>query len=162
MNTLSDHHLESFNKSPSDFKICKGPKCNSASSQYHQKCLVCNSADDLKCVSEPSWINGKTCESYKSRCFSSISSNKVYRGCLDDSEEYIREKCRKDSENCNICSDEEGSACNTNPVDMLNSCIECDSAVDERCRTKPEEFGGKICPQFGSPRRKGCYLSIVS
>lgn len=62
-----------------------------------------------------------------------------------------------------ICSSNEDDAqCIMINVNKRNSCIKCDSDIDEKCRTKPKELIGTICPQFRSPHRNGCYLSIVS
>lgn len=152
--------LETFSKLKDSFKICNSFKCNSAAAL--QKCLVCDSRTDSKCISGPLSTNYKTCANYNSQCFTLISLNNIIRGCLEDAKKDIKEECEKDRKHCDICRDEDGISCNRKQLEALDSCIECDSNVDERCRTSPEALGGKICPQFESPHQQGCYLSIVS
>lgn len=156
---MSDSQAEYIGKR-TDFKVCKGEKCNSAS--FHQKCVICDSEEDARCINEPDF-NDKTCRNYENRCFTLISTHKVLRGCLEDTNEEIKNKCENENENCDICSKpEHGDACNKIKVNDLNSCVECDSNDDEECRTEPKKFADKICPQFGTSEPKGCYLSIVS
>lgn len=123
---------------------------------------MCDSRTDSNCFSNPVSAKYKTCEQYDNQCFTLISSSNVIRGCLKDVKTDIKEECEKDRRYCDIRSASHGYPCNRAPIEALDSCIECDSNEDERCRTNPEALGGHICPRFELPHHQGCYISIVS
>lgn len=152
--------MKSYKSSVAEFKTCTGSKCNTASS--HTNCLVCNSTEDVNCATNPSSLNGQTCKSYKDQCFTLISLDEVSRGCLNENDEQFQMNCKIDNEKCEICSSTDGTECNNKPVNVVDTCIHCDSNDDELCRTNPEQMNEKICDKFRPSGQKACYLRIVS
>lgn len=93
----------------------------------------------------------ETCKSYESECFTLITDNSVRRGCVDD-ENFNHDECT--NRNCLKCSGEAGC----NDIDIRNeTCIECDSKVDNSCKTNSTFFRNKevACPL--ALKKMGCY-----
>lgn len=156
---LSDDNKKRYNEKIDEFRICKGPKCNSRSSL--ERCLICNSKVDSDCALNPNSSYSKTCNDYNNMCFTFISQHNVIRGCLNDLKEAPRVQCQHDKERCDICSTVDSIGCNKTPVEM-DTCIECDSTETDDCRLNPNENDRRICAHIEPRNRKGCYLSIVS
>lgn len=164
---MTDAAQKSYSNS-GGFKTCKGPKCNRKGS--HTSCVVCNSTEDVICATNPSLLETQKCNDYRDQCFTLISLDEVVRGCLNEQDEQFQNECKMDREKCEICpvtTDDDANTtttneCNNKPVNVVDTCIECDSQIDERCRTNPDEMSEKICDKFRPSSQKACYLSIVS
>ncbi|XP_055308419.1 uncharacterized protein LOC129572481 [Sitodiplosis mosellana] len=155
---LSAEERKRYNEKNDEFKICKGPKCNSQHGL--ERCLICNSTVNPDCATSPNSSYSKVCDNYKNMCFTQILQQEVIRGCLNDLKEASRVKCQYNEARCGICSTSDGIGCNNEPVEM-DTCIECDSTDDEGCRLTPKESDQKICAHIKLTKQKGCYLGIV-
>lgn len=80
----------------------------------------------------------------------------------DDDSEGVREICEKNKVKCEIQPATDPIGLNNSSVNIEETCIECDSTNNTRCRMEPELFKGKICDRIKNSGRRGCYLSIVS
>lgn len=158
---LTEQKKKAYNKRTEEFKICAdGEKCNRQ--QFLVTCLVCNSTVNPDCATSPNAsLYSKTCDGYKNMCFTWISPRNVIRGCINDIKEFNSVQCAHDKNRCGYCSSNDGIGCNDAPIDT-DTCIECDSTEDNKCRLNPSILDQRLCAHIKSARRKGCYLSIVS
>lgn len=159
VNQLSDDEKKRYNQKTDEFKICTESKCNKQ--RFLERCLVCNSTENPDCATTSNSSYSKVCDSYRNMCFTRILPRSVIRGCFNDIKEAAQIQCSYDKERCKICRTNDGIGCNNIAIDT-DTCIECDSTEDEGCRLKPKETDQRICAHVKSPKRKGCYLSIVS
>lgn len=156
-NLEKDEAIE-CNKNTSECKICMGPNCNSK--KYFESCLTCSSQDDPNCVINPVTIHSKMCKRYGDECYTFIGKVGVSRGCFHEMGDDFQKQCRNDKNKCEVCTSDVDSACNNKTI-IMETCADCDTEKDERCRDHPELFFDKICSTMQSETREGCFLSIV-
>lgn len=140
--------------------LCQSSKCNGHSLDAKtpiKKCINCDSKDDPKCTAELTPKHSKECKSADDQCFTHIEKFNIKRGCLGDQSPEFREICQKDAAKCHICKEND---CNSQKI-VLETCIDCDSANDEKCQQKLNSYKGKICSALASNDSLGCFLSMV-
>lgn len=139
---------------------CQSNKCNGYSLSLEtpvKKCISCESKDDPKCTNEPTSKQSKECKSADDQCFTHIEMFNIKRGCLSEQNPSIEELCQKDAEKCTICKEND---CNNKKI-VLETCIDCDSANDDKCQQNLNSHKGKICSTLASNDSLGCFLSMV-
>lgn len=139
-------------------KTCIGSNCNSRRS--FTKCIQCSGEKDALCAIDPQQTQIKVCNEYVDECFTFIDTFDVIRGCLGEQVMNFRRKKRSQDKYA-ICSPSDDQVCN-NQVISMETCVECDSDVDERCYSDPLKYKGKICSTLYSKGAEGCYLKVVS
>ncbi|XP_055859253.1 uncharacterized protein LOC129921450 [Episyrphus balteatus] len=130
--------------------LCNGKNCNSYESiPTVQSCIVCHSATDPQCATNPNLIvNANTCSDLPyTGCYTLINEDgDTVRGCqssLESSEFY---GCHTQSNSaCSTCS---GNNCNSEVYPTgRTTCHRCNSLDDgENCATSPSSNG--VCPKF--------------
>lgn len=139
---------------------CQSNKCNGYSLSLKtslKKCISCDSKDDPKCINDPSPKQSKECKNPEDQCFTRIEMFNIKRGCLSEQNPSIGEICQKDVEKCTICNEND---CNNKKI-VLETCIDCDSAADDKCQQNLNSHKGKICSTLASNDSLGCFLSMV-
>lgn len=143
----------------SECKTCIGSNCNSRRS--FTKCVQCNTEKVAHCAIGPQETDIKVCNQYEDQCFTFIDTYNVIRGCLSEQIEDFRRKERSHAKDkYAICSPSDGHVCNNQAIAM-ETCVECDSDVDEKCYSNPLKYKGKICSTLYSTGAEGCYLKVV-
>lgn len=140
---------------------CQSSKCNGHSLKLDnptKKCMVCDSKDDATCVSELTAKHSKECKNADDQCFTHIEQSNIKRGCLSGQSSDFPSICQKNGEKCSICKEND---CNNQKI-VLETCIDCDSANDEKCQQKLNSHKGKICSTLTSKESLGCFLSTVN
>lgn len=140
-------------------KICAGSYCNIR--EFFEKCLRCKSENDPQCVINPQLMETKVCKNYNDQCFTHIDKISVVRDCLSERNADFEAECKSADDKCIMCSTSDGNVCNGN-IFTMETCSECDSTKDEKCRVDPFLFRNKICSKINSTDREGCYLEVVS
>lgn len=145
--------------------------CNSRTS--FAKCLECQTSDDLECAINPQKVESKVCKNYNDQCFTYIGKTEIFRGCLMErnlnflSNTSLIDHCRSNTHKCERCDTFDEHGCNNRTI-PVETCVECDSEKDPRCREYPQDFKNKVCNSFkihssdSVSHITGCYLSIVS
>lgn len=152
---LNEQQYDTCGMGNSTCKLCHGDQCNMRSA--FQRCRVCNSEKDgPNCVRYGYAMRSKTCTSYDDECYVHVHDDIVIRGCvgeqtIDTDAMKFREKCKPDSDLCEICKDDN---CNRKMIDG-EFCLVCDSSNDPDCRLNPNSTMHKQCPLAMSPM--GCY-----
>lgn len=136
-------------------KFCFGENCNRRNS--FTKCFNCNSMSDPHCISNNGSIEIKVCRSYKDDCFTFTRGYTVKRGCVNEMPEGFLKECNEEKEKCEKCLSVDDDICNKRSLND-DTCFECDSDIDPRCRDQPEHFREKIC-SIGSTDSLGCFLN---
>ncbi|XP_055308469.1 proprotein convertase subtilisin/kexin type 5-like [Sitodiplosis mosellana] len=136
-------------------KTCLGNKCNSKSA--FTQCMTCNSASDPNCIEHHGKASIKTCQTYDDECFVFTRNNFVRRGCLEEMNPELLSDCIATymQAKCQTCKNDDGSACNNH--NLTDTCIECDSSNDVRCRDDPASMIPRIC-SVKANKSAGCYL----
>lgn len=129
--------------------------------EFFEKCLRCKSENDPQCVINPQLIETKVCKNYDDQCFTHIDKFSVTRDCLSERNANFEAECKSADDKCIMCSTSDGNACNGN-IFTMETCSECDSTKEEKCRDDPFLFRNKICSKIDSTDREGCYLEVVS
>lgn len=159
LNNLPEEEFELCKKNGDECKVCAEINCNSKPSFV--KCLSCHRSKDPQCAINPQDANRKICKSYNDQCFTYIQRFDITRGCVNEKGDSFIEQCNKDPNKCAIClSETEVNGCN-NQVIKMETCLECDSDIDPRCRDDPEVFQDKICSHLIPANQAGCYLKVV-
>lgn len=136
---------------------CQGLACNNNVATMvlnPLSCVKCTSATDPNCVdlqsSSPATLCGQISSGYTDSCYVHVANGLVRRGCLSEQLPEIEADC-KNSDTCELCS---GDSCNTKVVES-ETCYECDSELDENCRTQLNTTMAITCPL--SVSKMGCY-----
>lgn len=155
-NKIPESIVESCQKND-ECKICSGSNCNTR--QFFERCLRCKSENNPQCVINPQTIESYVCKNYTDHCYMEIGKFGVTRDCLSDKDTKFAE-CQNEKDKCEVCTTQDGNACN-NRVISMETCSECDSTKDEKCRDEPDLYRNKICSTISSTDREGCYLKKV-
>ncbi|XP_031624827.1 uncharacterized protein LOC116341726 [Contarinia nasturtii] len=165
---------------------CSGRACNSNLLKFETaiSCVKCNPDASSDCNLIDENIEAAECAAttfgYKNACYIYKSDGIVQRGCLYEASDDIFNECNNEFVNkCLLCNH---NNCNRMPIINSNTiatknernytsesesniqyetCIECNSNDDDRCRTKPEALQGNVCKQGRSTESEGCYLNIA-
>lgn len=136
---------------------CQGSACNNNAATMilnPLSCVKCTSATDPNCVdlqtTSPATQCGQISSGYTDSCYVHVANGLVRRGCLSEQFSEIEADC-KDSNTCELCSE---NTCNTKVIES-ETCYECDSEVDENCRTQLNATMAITCPL--SVSKMGCY-----
>lgn len=161
-NNKSDGASLNNNNCDNDEKCtsCNSINCNGHSlrSKFSlKKCLNCDSKNDPKCVNDLSPKLSKECKKDDDQCFIHIEKFNIKRGCLSDQSADFEDICKKDAKKCSLCNEND---CNSNPI-VLETCIDCNSANDDKCQPNLNPYKGKICSTLKSNNSLGCYVSMV-
>lgn len=141
--------------------LCQSNNCNGHSLNLKvslKKCIICDSKTDPKCINELNSTHTKECKKDDDQCFTHIDKFNIKRGCLSDQSPEFMEICQKDPKKCSIFNKDN---CNDNKI-VLETCIDCNSVNDEKCKQKLNSNKGKICSTLDSKDTLGCFLSMVS
>lgn len=116
-------------------KTCFGENCNLKKS--FQECHVCDSnGDGRDCIDRANTMKKEMCPNYLDQCYTHLEKGVVKRGCIGDTVIPVSENCAND-DRCQRC--DEGSGCN-NRVFSFETCIVCDSKLNDSCRTMDVEI----------------------
>lgn len=155
MSTLDGEQKHECQRDSINCKTCFGDNCNVKTA--FSQCITCRSISDPNCIENYDKSSIKTCQTYDDECFVFVRKNSVKRGCLREmSPEFVSE-CQETymQAKCQICKNDDGSACNIH--DLTDTCIECDSSNNIRCRNDPASIIEKICSAKAN-KSAGCYL----
>lgn len=139
---------------------CHSSKCNGNSLNSKlslKKCINCDSKNDSKCIKELNSKHSKECKKEDDQCFTHIEKFSIKRGCLSDQSSDFMGICQKDSKKCSLCNEDN---CNNKKI-VLETCIDCNSANDDKCQHELNSHKGKICSTLESNDSPGCFLSMV-
>lgn len=135
---------------------CSETFCNVQSGKSYVSCLACDNKSDPNCgYTQIDSDDFKICEALLGRenlCFSFSNDTRYIRGCLNDYPD-LKSECFEINENCQICDTDE---CNFEKM-VKETCIICDSSVDENCEKLSEIDTPGLCGE-GPIDRSGCYL----
>lgn len=134
-------------------KSCYDPICNNRTS--FALCIDCDSKMDPQCISLNSTVRGSICQDYNDECYTFNGGSFVKRGCLNETAPKFAAECRENSDKCEICSVKE--ICNKKNLSK-DTCIECDSNDNPKCKDDLRSFSETIC-SFGTSKSMGCYMS---
>ncbi|XP_055309662.1 uncharacterized protein LOC129573299 [Sitodiplosis mosellana] len=136
-------------------KMCLGNKCNQK--RWFQKCIDCDSRIHGKaCIDKTFGRFGRTCEEYLGECYTWVEfGNHVIRNCTGDNKVPDADTCKKNPEDCKLCSNV--GNCNDEEVKSL-TCVNCDSDWDPTCATNTTFNEFTTC--YLSIHRPSCYHSI--
>lgn len=157
---LSKEERNDCESDSDECKICYGLYCNKRNSS--EQCIHCT-VEDPNCASKPNESMSKTCKQYGvgGECFSHIGEAGILRGCLHDQKYDFIKQCENNPSNCKVCSTNDEESCNIEVIEM-ETCIECDSNIDAKCRNESETLKSKIYSTFQAIEHVDCYLSITN
>lgn len=159
LENLAESMIELCVKNGDECKVCSESNCNARTTFV--RCLNCAISDDRQCAINPQKAESKICAMYDDQCFTHIERFNVLRGCALDKEPPFIDQCRSNAEKCEICDTlSDGNDCNNRAIAM-ETCVECDSVMDQNCHENPHEYKDKICSNLDTDDRLGCYLKVV-
>lgn len=141
-----------------DSSNCNGQSLNSNASnsfKTNTECMHCDSKTDSKCIKDLHASLSKVCKNDDDQCFTHIGRFSIMRGCLSDQNADFVENCQNDDEKCSLCNEKN---CNNENI-LLETCIGCNSTIDEKCAQHLASYKGKICNTIDSNDTLGCFLS---
>lgn len=155
MSNVNEAKKGECQKNSETCKICHGKNCNSKNAFI--RCIECDSESDSNCIELNGRASIKACQAYDDECFVFTRKNAVKRGCLQEmSYEFLFDcKATHMQTKCQTCKNANRNACNYH--DLNDTCIECDSRDDLRCRDDPASMIHRIC-SVHSDKSTGCYL----
>lgn len=156
---LLEEEKKNCENDSNECKICHGLYCNKRNS--FSICIHCTELEDPNCALKLNESLSKTCKQYGDECFSHFGENGISRGCLQEQENEFVLQCQSDPLNCKICLTNDGKSCNDDILQM-ETCIECDSDTDVKCRNESETLMNKTYSTFQKAERVDCYLSITN
>lgn len=123
-----------------------------------KECIQCDSKIDSKCIELLDSNHKKVCKNNDDKCFIHIGKFSIERGCSGDQSPDFIEICQNDGEKCSLCNE---NNCNNHSI-ALETCISCNSTIDEKCQQRLDSYKGKICSTIHSNDKFGCFLSMVN
>lgn len=156
---LPDPMIELCEKNGDECKVCTGSNCNSRPSFI--ACIDCHTSDDRQCAINPQLAESKTCKYYYDKCYTYIGRFNVSRGCKSDKDKSFNNHCTFNPNKCELCDTINGNGCNNRTIAM-ETCVECNSGKNPKCRDQPDEFKDKVCSGLKTEDRPGCFLRVAS
>ncbi|KAI8127895.1 hypothetical protein FF38_08596 [Lucilia cuprina] len=109
-------------------------------------CVQCNSANDIKCATNPDSFLAKECNDSTSKCYTRVLNGNTIRGCAMDLDNATASNCNNEME-CLICTFTEGCNRQVFPTHRLQ-CLQC-SGNNENSTCATDIYAKPvICPTY--------------